>query len=317
MHPHRWDDLKTFLATWRAGSLLGAGKALGVNASTIGRRLHALEEAVGVQLFERTKEGVLPTVHAERLLAWVEAVEQAHQGFVNAVGGLEREPVGTVRVTGPPGLVDHFLAPAMGALRHRHPGLQVVLDASVGYADLSRGEADIALRASRPTRGDLVTRRIGPFGSAVIGASSVYAGGPPVAELGALPWLQWGADLAHIPDALWIAEHVPAEAIVLRTSSISAQLEAARAGVGVMLGAAAYATLDGVCELSLTGEAEALVAARPGQSVWLVGHQALRRVPRVAVVWDFLAERLETHRLLLAGGGARNHGRPSPVVPAR
>jgi len=305
MHPHRWDHLETFLAAWRAGSLLGAGKALGVNASTIGRRLGALEAAVGVQLFERTKEGVLPTVHAERLLPWAVAVEQAHQGFVNAVGELEREPVGTVRVTGPPGLVDHFLAPAMGELRHRYPGLQVVLDASIGYADLSRGEADIALRAQRPTRGDLVARRLGPFGSVVVGARSVYAEGPPVAELGALPWLQWGPELAHIPDAVWLAEQVPAEAVVLRTNSISAQLEAARAGVGVMLAAAAYATLEGVCEVSLMGEAEALVSSRPGQSIWLVGHQALRGVPRVAAVWDFLAERLAGHQLAQAGAGRR------------
>ncbi len=297
MYAHRWDDLKTFLATWRAGSLLAAGKDLGVNASTIGRRLGALEEALGVQLFERTKEGVLPTVHAERLLPWAEAVEQAHQGFVNAVGELEREPVGTVRVTGPPGLVDHFLAPAMAELRCRYPGLQVILDSSVGYADLSRGEADIALRAHRPTRGDLVARRLGPFGSAVIGATSVYEGAAPVSDLGELPWLQWGAELAHIPDAKWVAEHLPDEAIVLRTNSFVAQMECARSGFGVVLAAAAFSRLEGVCEVPLAGEAADLVSSRPGQSIWLVGHQALRQVPRVAVVWDFLARQFDPEHL--------------------
>ncbi len=292
---HRWDDLRFLLAVARAGTLLGAGRALGVTTSTVGRRLRALEEQLGVQLFERTSEGVIATLAAERLLPWAEGVEQAHEAFARAVRGLEREPVGRVRVTGPPGLVDHFLAPAAGRLRQAFPRIELVVDASVAYADLSRGEADIALRGRRPERGDLVFRRLGPFASCVIGCAGTYAGAPPVDDLGRLPWLQWGDDLAHIPDARFVAAHVPASAIVLRTSSFAAQLAAARAGVGVMLAAAPFARLDGVTAVPLAGAAAAALNQAPAPELYLVGHQALRRVPRVAVVWEFLLDLLDVH----------------------
>lgn len=292
LEDYRWDDLRTFLELWRAGSLLAAAERLTVNPSTVGRRIDALEEALGVQLFERTPEGVIATLAAEQLVPFAEAVERSHQEFSHALRGLEQEPAGTVRVTGPPGLVDHFLAPAVGELRATFPRLIVSLDASVGYADLSRGEADIALRARRPERGDLVSARLGPFAPAVIGSRSRYADARPVRELGELPWAQWGDELLHIPDARWVAAHVPEEAVVLRTSSFASQIEAARAGVAVTLAAAPFGTLADLCVVPLAGAARKAVAAIPPQSIYLVGHQALRRVPRVAVVWEFLKDRI-------------------------
>ena len=282
---YRWDDIRVFLAVWRSGSLLGAGKALGVNGSTVGRRLDAFEESLGAQLFERTTEGVVATLAAERLHPWAEAVEQAHVGFTQALSGLETEPVGVVRLTGPPGLIDHFIAPIVSELRDSFPGLAVVLDSSVGYADLTRGEADIALRATRPERGDLIVRKLGPFRSRVIAARGRFAGVP----FDALPWIQWGDDLLHLPDARWIATHVPDDAIVLRTSSFAAQIEATRRGRVVMLAAEPVAELDGLWALPSTGPADDDL---PVQPLYLVGHQALRRVPRVAVMWDFLVERM-------------------------
>lgn len=307
--PHRWDHLEAFLATRRAGSLLAAAEELGVNATTVARRLEALEAALDIQLFERTPGGVLPTLAAEQLLPWAEGVEQAQQAFVHAVQGLEREPVGRVKVTGPPGLVDHLVVPALGELRASFPGLQVELDASVAYADLSRGEADIAIRGRRPERGDLVARRLGPYGSAVLGAPEVYARAAPAEALGSLPWVQWGADLAHLADARFIEAHVPPEAIVLRTSSFAGQVEAARRGLAVMLAARPFASIEGLCEVPLDGPAATAVAGLGGQSIWLVGHRALRRVPRVAVVWEFLADRLQAAR------DAAATSRPPP--PAR
>jgi DNA-binding transcriptional LysR family regulator len=289
---YRWDDLRTFLALWRSGSLLAAARALQVNPSTVGRRLDALEEALSVQLYERTPEGVIATLAAEQLVPFAEAVERSNQEFSLALRGLEREPEGTVRVTGPPGLVDHFLAPALGELRAQFPRIRVSLDASIGYADLSRGEADIALRAGRPQRGDLVSQMLGPYRSSVVGAAHVYEGGAPIKRLDALPWCQWGDELLHIPDARWVTEHVDDASVVLRTNSFAAQIEAARAGVSVMVTAEPFAALDGLCRVPLAGAAKRALAEMPSQPIFLVGHQALRRVPRVAVVWTFLREKM-------------------------
>ncbi len=300
--PTPWTDLEIFLATWRAGSLVGAAQALGVHGSTAGRRLDNLEAALGIQLFERTPEGVIATLAAERLHPWAEAVDQAHTAFQQALHGLEQEPVGTVRVTGPPGLVDHFVAPALGRLREQFPGLTVVLDASVGYADLSRGDADIALRAHRPDRGDLVVRRLGPFPPCVVGAADRFADAAPVSDLSTLPWVQWGDDLLHIPDARWVSEHVAPTAYVLRTSSFAGQLEATRRGAVVTFCAAPFATLPGLCAVPLAGAAAQAQARAPSQPLWLVGHRALRSVPRVAVVWAFLLDLMDV--VNGAAGGA-------------
>lgn len=294
---YRWDDLRAFLAVWRAGSLSGAAVTLGVNPSTVGRRLDALQDALDTQLFERTPEGVVATLAAEQLLPFAEGVEQAHVGFARALSGLEREPEGRVRVTGPPGLIDHFVAPALGDLRSAFPRLSVVLDASVGYADLSRGEADIALRAVRPTHGDLVSQQLGPFSSAVVGAAGLAAG--PARALEGLPWSQWSDELLHIPDARWVAEHVPDTAIVLRTGSFAAMVEAARAGVAVFFAPEPFARLEGLGQVPLV--AHPALQRVPAQPIHLVGHQALRRVPRVAVVWSFLRE------LLLGTDQSPNH----------
>jgi DNA-binding transcriptional LysR family regulator len=284
---YRWDDIRTFLAVWRGGSVSGAAKALGVNPSTIGRRLDIFEEALAARLFERTPEGVIATLAAERLVPFAEAVERAHHELLYAVQGLEREPEGVVKITGPPGLIDHFIAPAMDELRTTFPGLRIVLNASVGYADLSRGEADIALRARRPTSGDLIAKDLGPFPSCVIGARHLFDGVPPVTDTHALPWIQWDEDLLHIPDARWVSDHVDPERIVLRTSSISSQIEAARAGLGVFVAARPFGDLVGLIQVPWAGP-----GGFPDLPLYLVSHTALRRVPRVAVTWAFLRDHI-------------------------
>lgn len=153
---YRWDDLRVFLALFRHRTLSGAGAALSLDASTVSRRLAGLEEALGATLFDRTRDGVLPTAAAEQLLSAAEDAENAAFAVARIAEGLERSPEGTVRITAPPLLVDAFLAPAMPGFRKRFPALTLELLASASFADLTRREADIALRMSRPSTGDLV-----------------------------------------------------------------------------------------------------------------------------------------------------------------
>src|SRR5262245_48032447 len=98
-----WDDARVLLALQRRRTLRGAAEELGVNASTIGRRLSALEDALAARLFDRTQDGVLPTSASELLLAHAERLEQAALGLSAAVAGFERQPEGVVRITAPPG----------------------------------------------------------------------------------------------------------------------------------------------------------------------------------------------------------------------
>jgi DNA-binding transcriptional LysR family regulator len=207
------------------------------------------------------------------------------------MGGVEAEAEGTVRVTAPPGVADAFLVPLVAELRARHPRITLELDARVSVVDLTRGEADLALRTIRPRSGALVMTRLAEVRSVPM-ASAAYA-----RELGALRaiddarWIHWGRDLAQLPEQRWLDAHAHG-APALRTSHMSSQIAAAHAGVGAVLLPEPYA------------EVHELVAVRPGRALqgawatlpigelWLVGHQALRFVPRVAAVWELIVARL-------------------------
>lgn len=284
----RWDDLKVLLALHRRGSLKRAAEELGVNISTVSRRLDALEELLGAHLFDRTPEGVRPTAAAEQLVPHAEGMERAALGFVRGLEGFEVEVEGVVRITAPPGLVDSFIAPALPELCDAHPRLRIQILASVGYADLTRREADLALRMMRPAAGDFVATRLASHPWCVVASPAHAAALGKLREPDATRWVTWGEELAHLPDARWLAANVSRERVVLETSSMTAQLEAVRAGLAAMVVPRAYAGLSGLATVRCSRAIEKSIAALPEGTLWLVGHRALREVPRIAVVWEWL-----------------------------
>jgi len=225
------------------------------------------------------------------------------------VAGFEAEPEGEVRLSAPPGLADHFVAPLLPALHARHPQLRIDLDASVTYSDLTRREADLALRTTRPERGELIARRL-------LDSPDVPLASPATVErLGRLrawgdtPWVNWGPALAHLPSAQWLSAHVPDAAVVLRSNSMGALIEAIRAGLGVALFPEAYARRSGLARVRVAPKLLAASAPFPDNTLWLVGHRALRQVPRIDAVWRFLIEH--------ASAGPQGTRPPSEGSPAR
>lgn len=286
-----WEQVRLFLAVMRERSLAGASARLRVDVSTVSRRLDRLEHELGAPLFDRTREGTAPTVLAEQMLPHAEEMELAAVRFAAAGARTETEVEGTVRLTVPPGIADTFIAPAIVQLRERHPKLVIELDASVGYADLTRREADLAIRGVRPTSGDLVTVKILTARAAPL-TSPGYA-----RELGKLKrledarWIVWDQDLAHLPDAVWLRRHAPGMVPVLRTSHFGSQLAAARAGVGIVIAAHPFER-TGLVPVAHARSLDAAWSELPSGTLWLVGHRALRHVPRVAAVWSFVLELL-------------------------
>lgn len=284
-----WDQIRVFLAVARAGQLAGAAGRLGLDVSTVSRRLDKLEQELGVHLFDRTREGTVATAAAEAMLVAAEDMERALAGFAAAVDAIETVAEGVVRLTAMPGVTDAFVAPALAEFHRRFPQVQVELDASVGYADLTRREADLAIRAMRPRSGDLIATRIAQT-QAIPMTSAAYA-----AELGKLKrwtdarWITWGADLAHIPTARWYQAQVGATP-VLRTSHFSSQLRAAASGLGVVIASAPFARVHDLVPVATARSLAASLAELPSEELWLVGHRALRTVPRVAALWEFLLE---------------------------
>jgi DNA-binding transcriptional LysR family regulator len=287
-----WDQVRVFLAVARAGQLAGASARLGLDVSTVSRRLDRLEEELGVVLFERSREGTVPSAAAEAMLPAAEDMERGLVQFAAAVDAVETVAEGVVRLTAPPGVADAFVAPLLARFHERYPRVMVELDASVAYADLTRREADVALRAMRPRSGDLVATRLAATRSVPL-TSPEYA-----RELGRLKrwsdarWITWGADLAALATGRWLAEHAPGVVPVLRTSHFASQLAAAAAGLGVVLAAEVFSAVHPLSVVKVSRALEPTWQALPTEELWLVGHRALRTVPRIAALWDFLSVEL-------------------------
>lgn len=266
----------------------GAGRALGVHVSTVGRRLDSFEEELGVHLFDRTPDGVSPTVSVEKLMPWAIEVERRIADVDRVLEGMETEVSGIVKLSAPPGIVSQFLLPDLDALLRDHPKLRIELDASIGYADLTRGEADIALRASRPVSGDLIARRVGQSTACVLASQKLACEVGTIDELSDLQWITYQDNLAHIPDASWILKQVPESQVIMRTSFIHAQIDAAQMGLGAVVMAEAAGVRAGLCPVPLACDLAHRLSPLPSHELWLVGHRALREVPRIAAVWQHI-----------------------------
>ena len=282
----RWDDVPLFLAALREGSLGAAAGRVGLDVSTMSRRLTGFEAALGAQLFERGRDGLTPTFAAEQLLPAAEAMEAAHGQLARDVTGLERRPEGTVRLTAPPGIADAFVAPALVRLHAEYPGIRLELETSVRPLDLTRREADLALRTVQPQGADL---RV----TTLLSAPWVVAAAPKLArrrlaDWTDLPWIAWDRDLVAYPPAEWLRTHAPKAQVVLQTSHFASQISAAEAGLGLLLVPEPYLQVTRLRPVAPPVGREASVDALPTDRLWLVGHRALKDVPRVAAVWAFL-----------------------------
>lgn len=279
----RWDDLRIFLAAFRQGSCAAAAAHLGVNQSTISRRISALESDLGVRLFDRTPEGLVPTAAAEEIVPRAELFEATAAELIDAVEGLDTRLGGVVRIASPDLIASELLAPALPAFLQERPGLRVELTTGDAIVDLTRREADLALRFVRPDSGDLVARRVGTLRFGVFG-SKAYLDEHRGKSAEELSWLDWDTTQVYLPDAAWLHAAFPGIEPVLRTTSLGARLRATRSGLGVSVLARPLA--------ELYPELEALrgLPAIPEIPVWLVGHRALRNLPRIKAVWAFLEE---------------------------
>jgi len=286
-----WDDVRLFLALCRSRTVGSAARALGVDSSTVSRRLAALEQALAATLFDRGRDGIAPTKAAEDLLPVAEEIEEGMTRFARAADGLEREVAGSVRMTCPPDTAEVLVAPIVRELLARHPRLRLEVEPGEAVLDLTRREADIALRVVRPVRGDLIATRL-------LTVRWVAVAAPKVArELGTLrawtdaPWVGWGERLSAIAPARWLAAHLRGAEPVVRSDSLMMQLAVLATGVGVALVPEPSVKHYGLVPVKIGSALRETTGEWPADELFLVTHRALRDVPRIRVVWDLLVER--------------------------
>jgi DNA-binding transcriptional LysR family regulator len=276
MQGMEWSDLRHVLTVARGGTLAAAARRLGVNQTTVARRLRAVEHALGARLFER-RDGVLaPTAAGEAAIARAARVEQEVEALKSGVRGGEASAAGLVRLTAVPVLANRLLIPALPKLFAAHPGLRVELVAEPRNLNLTRREADIALRLARPESGTALARRIGRLD---------YAAYAPRRRGGeSLPWITYEEGLRHLPQARWVAAASNEDGPLL-VNDAEAMLQALHAG----LGKAVVPCFVGEGDMRLRRlPGPKAVLSRP---LWLLVHRELRAQPRIAAVIAWL-ERL-------------------------
>jgi DNA-binding transcriptional LysR family regulator len=288
-----WLDVQLVLTLSRTQSLRSAGSALGLDVSTLSRRLAALERRVDGQLFDRSRSGIVATPMARALLPAAQAMERASFDFERSVEGFERDIEGVVRVSMTPSVGELFLPELFRGLSEAHPRLEVVLHVSDEVVDLERRQADLGLRFVRPLRGELSSRRLARLPHRIVASPSLVAKLGQVARWEAVPWvLPVAGPVARAVSALG------ARRPLLSTDSIPAQLSAVRAGMAAAVLPSFFCEHFGLAPLRLARGLREPVW--PEVDVWLVAHEAQRRVPRVAAVARWLTERVP--RILAAGG---------------
>ena len=303
--PLPWDDVRLFLALCRSRTLGEAARRLGVDSSTLSRRLSALELALSATLFERGRDGIAATEAAQRLQPVAEEMEQAMVRFTGTAESFERNVSGCVRIACPGDIAELLIAPFLPQLLQRHPQLQVDRSAGEGVVDLARREADLALRTARPTAGDLVMTRLFTVQWRVAAAPAVARKVRTLRAWNAVPWIGWNARLTETTPGRWHARVLSGIQPVVRADRLAIQIACARAGLGVALVPEISIRASGLVPLKLSSALQANVTPWPQDEILLVTHRSLRRVPRIRAVWDFLREHA-THRgrILSARGEA-------------
>ena len=291
-----WNDLKFFLAVARHGSTIAAGKALRTSQSTVQRRLGELEARIGRELAVRQTTGYRLTTFGEKLLPLAERVEAAVNDFEQCVTGEVREEAGVIRMTCPEPIVPRLL-PLIEQFHARHPRLRVEFVTSDRYLDLTKGEADVALR-SGDTEDELVGRKIADSIWAVYASRSyVERHGKPETPEDLDRHRVVSLDEAMSKHRLvgWLNSVAPNATIAARNNSILGLMQAVKSGLGAS-----------ALPVSMAEQHEELVrlfgpVVELSRSWRLLTHPDLRRTKRISLFFDFIIEQREALKPILTG----------------
>ncbi|WP_137939639.1 LysR family transcriptional regulator [Chitinivorax sp. B] len=285
-----WDDWRMLLAVMEAGSFTKAAETLGLNQPTVGRRIDALEQKLGAKLFQRHARGLRPTELADKLVPHVRLMAEGAESAVRVAASQGECVQGIVKLSAAPALANGWLARRLADFHCRHPELEIWLQGSSAVADLSAGEADIALRLFRPTESNLVVKRLG------VVANRFYAHPDYLAKYGEPCTVE---DLVHhdmvgFQDVMstreieWMQRNLPANfRCTMRTNHAMTAMQFVSNRGGIAFLPDYVATLNP--ELRVVCR-DTFVNLR---DMWMVMHRDLAKTARIRALADFLVEAFE------------------------
>lgn len=295
-----WDDLRIVRAIAHTGALASAAQMLGLNGSTIARRLSKVEEVLGVALFDRRRTGYVATAQGEEIVALAERVELDVVSVARRISGHSQGHAGDLRITTSDSILLYFLTPMIASFKALNPAVSVEVTVGNDALNLARGESDIAVRATETPPENLFGRKVATIAWAPYTACSGFA--PPLpspsADAPALAdrqWVSFGGRLSGLKACEFIDARVPPARVGYRTDSVAGAAAAIAAGLGVgylpcMLG-----------DLSPDIERVGPVEPALDDDLWLLTHPDIRRSGRVYAFMSHCIEAIGQHRDLIEG----------------
>ena len=284
--PLDWDGLHVFTAVCEAGTVSGAAQRLGVNHSTVLRRLASLEQALAVRLFDRLASGYALTAAGNELAGKLAGVADQIESAQRHLLGLDEQMRGVIRLTTTDTLLHTILMKLVAQFSLRHPGVEVQVTVNNSFSSLTQREADVAVRGSNRPPENLAGRRVGSIQTAL------YASRDYLKTLGRRPDLRHmrfvapDESLSHIGQARWVRKHVAPAQIAMRVDSLSWMVDAVAQGVGA-----------GLLLCPLADQRKELVRLAPPDpeldtQIWILTHPDLRQVARIRAFTQHLYEAL-------------------------
>jgi DNA-binding transcriptional LysR family regulator len=301
-----WDDFKLVKTIAEARGLGGAAERLGVNHSTVFRRLGQLEEELGVKLFERHRTGYALTPAGEEMTSLAARMEEDVATFARKLAGQAVSPAGELRVTTNDTLLVHLLTPIFARFTQACPEVRLDVVLANQALNLSKRDADVAIRATDNPPETLVGRRVASIAWAVYGRAADFPEpeGVDLLTLFDRPWVALGDNLAALKAARFVRERVAQEKIAYKVNTVLGLAEAVESGIGI-----------GPLPCFIADAKPALARLTPPNpdftaGLWLLTHPDLRQSARVRAFLDFTAAEIAKQRRMIEGGIA------APAAPA-
>lgn len=292
-----WNDLRYFLELHRSGRLLTTAKRLGTTHATVARHIEGIERDLGTQLFAQHTGGYQLTPAGQALLKHAEAMENtallAQEEMSQAIS-----PLGQIRIGVTEGLGTMFLAPRLGELMQRYPGLEVELVSVPRFVSITNREADIAITLERPSADLVISRRLTSYRLSLFASPAYLENAPPLRDredLSRHPWIGYVDDLLFSQELLFHHSFCRHPQVVFRSTCVVAQQQAAQAGIGIAILPQYMGLQD-----------PRLVPVLPEEFIereyWMCTRRELHRSVRLRLVWDFLVEICGREQGILVGG---------------
>ncbi|WP_245296832.1 MULTISPECIES: LysR family transcriptional regulator [Rhodomicrobium] len=279
-----WSDLRVFLAIAREGTLSAAARKLGQTQPTMGRRLRALEGAVGHTLFQRTTEGFFLTDEGNSVLVHAERMEEEALAFQRQLAGRDTQLEGMLRLTAPDWFGIHILAPVLAEFGELHPKVRVELLADSRHYSLPRREADLAFRIRPFEDPEVVSRRLLHLPYALYGPAGTEP--PRLGDGYGARVITMDLALAEMPDAIWLRRALPGAHAACRSNNRDVQAALCARGAGLaVLPCPLGDVVPGIVRLDIGEEP-------PGRDAYLGYHRDLRRLMRLRALLDLIIGRL-------------------------